>query len=72
MPIADINGVALRLVLSSADFLRLKAIFLGSLQVKKPSSKSRAKLFFVTRPDQYFFLDAIADIFYQSRSLSRN
>ena len=52
---ADWKGVVLRLIESSADLLRDIAIFLGSFQVKSPSSKSKAKELLVTSADQFFF-----------------
>ena len=52
---ADWKGVVLRLIESSADLLRDIAIFLGSFQVKRPSSKSKAKELLVTSADQFFF-----------------
>lgn len=49
---AERNGGALRRVLLSADCLSDIAIFLGSVQVNTPSSRSRALLSLETLPDQ--------------------
>lgn len=53
---ADWKGIPFRRVLISDDFLREEAILRGSFQVKTPSSKSKALLYFVMRSDQYLLL----------------
>lgn len=59
MLIAEAKGVAFLLVEFSAEFLSERAIFLGSLQVKTPASKSRAIEVLVTLPDQFLVLTVI-------------
>jgi hypothetical protein len=54
---AERNGGDLRLVLLSADCLSDSAIFLGSAQVKTPSSRTSARLSLVTLPDQFVLGD---------------
>jgi hypothetical protein len=54
---AQRNGGALRRMLLSADCLSDSAIFLGSVQVKTPSSRSNALLSLVTLPDQRVLCD---------------
>jgi hypothetical protein len=50
--IAEAKGVALRLVLRSAEALSDAAMACGSSQVKTPGSRSRALLVWVTCCDQ--------------------
>src|SRR3989338_756128 len=62
MLIADWNGWAFFLVLASADFFKDSAIFLGFLNLKTPSSKSRALLSSVTFLDQYLAIKVFVSI----------
>jgi hypothetical protein len=71
---AERNGGDLRLVLLSADCLSDSAIFLGSAQVKTPSSRASAWLSLVTLPDQRMFVDDLdfGDIYHTFYFISRS
>jgi hypothetical protein len=55
---ADRNGSALRLVLSSADRLSDRAMLRGSSRANKPSGSVNASLVCVTRRDHRFLARA--------------
>jgi hypothetical protein len=64
MLIADWNGLAFLRELLFAERFNEAAIFLGSCQVKTPSSRSKAKLCLATYPDQFLFTVIFFTLFY--------